>query len=242
MLREEDLSSFGAKLKSTRENMGISAQEAGSRLHLSPRFIAMLENENLLQTTLPPIYLRGYLRSYTRLLNIPEKELTPILEILHPKPLALDPVPPPSTAESLSLTFPLENNLYYARITTFIISLALLTSITAWWYLHANKATPAIVALDQPLINDPAVQPSEADAKSTPLDFNNDSLLQTAAQGPEIEKTKVPEALIDLAATKPVAVALASASTAQNTPPLMAKPAAKSLERDDDSASTDEQE
>ena len=238
MLRKDDLSSFGERLKSTREKMGISVQDAASRLHLSPRFINMLENDNLLESTLPLIYLRGYLRSYTRLLNIPETDLAWALEKLDPKPaVALDPVPVAS--ESLSSSFPLESNPYVSRIATVLISLALLTSLTAWWYHHANNDAPAVLALDQPLTSsEPAAQPIEAAASPAPLNISNDPLLQAATKGPEIEQSKVPEAAIDLAAKKPVT--LASAATEQNSQAPTAKPASKHHENDDDGV--DEQE
>jgi len=86
MLKDENQSNFGGKLKSKRETMGLSLQEAAARLHLSPRFITLLENENLQTCTLPPIYLRGYLRSYSRLLGIPENEIASVLETLNPTP------------------------------------------------------------------------------------------------------------------------------------------------------------
>jgi cytoskeleton protein RodZ len=242
MLREQNLSSFGEKLKSTRETMGISMQEAGSRLHLSPRFIAMMENEDLLQSTLPPIYLRGYLRSYTRLLNISEAELAQVLEKLNPKPpMIQDPVPV-SSMESLSISFPLENNPYYARIATILISLVLLTSITGWWYLHANNnnAPTTLVALDQPLANPVPLESANAVvSNSASLNISNNPLLQSAAKNPEVAPAKVTEVGTHLNEKQSLALA-SSAGVASPPAPTVSKHDVKP--NDIEEESTDEQE
>jgi len=236
-LREDNPSRFGDKLKSTRETMGLSVQEAASRLHLSPRFITLLESDDLEQCQLPSIYLRGYLRSYTRLLGIPEQELAKALEKLNPLPPALDPLPAAS-AEALPLSFSLGKNPYYARIATVLISVALLTCITAWWQLHANNSTPTVIALEQAQTNPETVIQSSVEVTPpvAPL-LNNNPLLEAAAS-PNTEVANAPTSAIDLTATKPVA--LASTGTEQNTHTLTPAPAAKQSENDDDSV--DEQE
>lgn len=240
--KEKNLSNFGEKLKARREEMGISVQDAASRLHLSPSFITMLENEDLFQAKLPPTYLRGYLRSYARLLTMPENELMLILGKLNPSPPLATPAEPLalSTTESLSLPFPLENNSYYTRIATIVISLALLTSITTWWYLHANSASssPTMAALEQPL---PALEAgipasnalpaAQAQAQApTPAPLNV-SPVNTVA-----EQAKVPEINKDLGAQKPVA--LAAVNPEQNLPKSH-QPAAR---QESDDEGTDEQE
>ncbi len=231
-LIEKEKINFGEKLKSTRENMGLSIQEAAARLHLRPRFISMLENENLAQSSLPLIYLRGYLRSYSKLLNIPEQLLNPILEKLDPEPLILNPEP--LASDSLSLPFPEENNSYYARITTLFISLALLTSITAWWYLHANTNPHMEIAQQQApnnSLNNPEsnslTQPVEA-ALSAPPSITS-PLIETAAKSPPPEQAALPN---NPAVKKPAL--LASVASKQNIRPLGIKPTSPQGDADDD--------
>jgi len=242
-LTEEEIISFGGKLKATRENMGLSMQEAAARLHLSPRFISMLENENLLQTSLPPIYLRGYLRSYARLLNIPETELALILEKLDPRPVAIDPLPVSSA--SLSLSFPLEANPYYARLATFFIAIAFFTSVTTWWYLHANTVSTTVVALNPEqtatieATSEEATLAYDNAKQGTPLNLNNVTTLETAANNAPMEQNPVPAASINLATKKPVT--LASAATDQKMSKSLLG-SAKGREENDDDNSADEQE
>src|SRR5579872_1499045 len=65
---------FGAYLKTARETMRLTVKEAAARLHLPPNTIEIMESENYLQGP-PTIFLRGYLRSYARLLNISDSEV-----------------------------------------------------------------------------------------------------------------------------------------------------------------------
>lgn len=145
---------IGEQLKKTRETHGLSMQEAAARLHLSPKFIHMLENDDLLQVILPPIYLRGYLRSYARLLNISEGIIASALEKLAPTPaiLTASSVPAalsPSVTGSSIAVF-LENNTA-RRMTTLLILLAVITSMLIWWYKHTDTSPPILVTINQPI-------------------------------------------------------------------------------------------
>lgn|GEM_PF-4218520 len=233
MANEEGECFFGEKLRSTRESMGISIQDAAARLHLSPRFIIMLENENLLHTQLPPIYLRGYLRSYSKLLNISEQELVPIMEKLNPKPEpAVGNTPSATTPDSLPASFPLEYNPYFARIATVIVSLMLLTGMSTWWYHHANSSSATVIALNQPLIlesSNPATSNKElpSDESITPsLNSSNPNsspslvLNNVALNNQNNESIAV--APVNLTTQKPLALA-STTQTSDDNPSESAK-------------------
>ena len=228
---DDEKVSFGERLKSARENMGLTIQEAAASLHLRPRFVSMLENENLAQSSLPPIYLRGYLRAYSKLLNIPEKYLDPLLEKLNPKPVILLN-PPPLASDSLFFSFPLENNIYYARIATFFISLALLTSITAWWYLHSTTTAHTEIAQQQVKKNPEFTTRTTAEASQEPSLPAVKNVLETVAKSPPIEEH--PAASITPAAKKPVA--LASTATKENRHNLAVKSLSQQVYDDGDSS------
>jgi cytoskeleton protein RodZ len=153
MSMQEENTHFGKQLKSTRETLGLSPQEAASRLNLSPRFIHALEEEDLQQSSLPLTYLRGYLRSYSRLLNIPEIQVSKVLEQLAPAPVVMAATP--TTSDVLSLSAPLSNNPYLMKAATYLVSLVLFTSVTTWWYLHTSSPTTTVIALNQPSLLNP---------------------------------------------------------------------------------------
>ena len=242
-LAQEEKISFGEKLRATRESMGLSVQDSASRLHLSPRFITMLETEDLLHSTLPVIYLRGYLRSYTRLLNIAENELNPLLEKLDPTPpTTLTPLSA-GTADSLSLSFPLESNSYFTRLASFFIALTILISATSWWYLRANTATPTLAAVTTPAT---IVTQEQTEAQATDLAYNNENQLNlgnnAAFENKVIENSndqnKITAASMNLSGKPPLSLAGAAQTQALATttiPEHTAKSNISKPENDDDS-------
>jgi cytoskeleton protein RodZ len=76
-------SGVGATLREARENMGMSVEEVAIRLKFAPRQITALEEENF--ERLPELtFVRGFVRSYARLLQIAE---APLLEALPGAPV-----------------------------------------------------------------------------------------------------------------------------------------------------------
>jgi cytoskeleton protein RodZ len=64
----------GARLRATREAGRMSREEVAQHLHLDAQIVTALEQDNY--DKLPsPMYVCGYLRSYARLLKLPETEI-----------------------------------------------------------------------------------------------------------------------------------------------------------------------
>src|SRR5579872_4093207 len=87
-------SGWGQRLKTARESMQLTEKEAAARLHLNPRIIAVIESEDF-ENGPPVIFMRGYLRSYARLLNMPENEIDQVvtqLEIAVPSKTVSNPI------------------------------------------------------------------------------------------------------------------------------------------------------
>lgn len=85
-VQAEDL---GGQLRKAREACQLSIPSAAASLHLPPRVIAALEANDFGQ--FEPVYVRGYLRNYARLLNLVAE---PLLESYN-RTLAQDSPPPP---------------------------------------------------------------------------------------------------------------------------------------------------
>lgn len=60
---------IGAQLQAAREAQGLSLEDAGHKLRLPARVLRKLESDDLSGIDYP-IYLRGYLRSYSKLLGV----------------------------------------------------------------------------------------------------------------------------------------------------------------------------
>lgn len=66
--------SFGDKLRKTRESLNLSLEDVAKATSLRPNILEKLENNEFIQKNVPATFLKGYLRSYTKFLRIPESE------------------------------------------------------------------------------------------------------------------------------------------------------------------------
>jgi len=67
------MADIGTQLKAARERLGITATQAAQRLHMRAMFIDALEREDW-KTVGEPIYVRGFIRNYARLLHLDPEE------------------------------------------------------------------------------------------------------------------------------------------------------------------------
>jgi len=130
---------FGARLRSAREAMGLERKDAAAQLRLSEKVIAMLEKENF-PSELPITFIRGYIRSYGKLLQIPELEITKALEPIQPKPVNPEPLTTAVKPPVMLVT----SSHYYMQVFTYCIVITLVSLVGIWWYSHSSTPTPAI--------------------------------------------------------------------------------------------------
>jgi cytoskeleton protein RodZ len=86
---------LGELLRSKREALGITSQQAAEQLRLLPHWIEAFET-NRFESLVAPVYSRGYLRKYALLLDLPPDEILARYEKLHDIPAAppLAPIKP----------------------------------------------------------------------------------------------------------------------------------------------------
>lgn len=70
----------GLRLKNAREAKGLSVDAVALQLHLSKKIIKNIEDNNY--SSMARVYVRGYLRAYANLLEIPEEEILANLDQL----------------------------------------------------------------------------------------------------------------------------------------------------------------
>lgn len=63
------MTSIGSQLQAARERRGMTAAEAAKRLHMRSMFVEALEREEW-RTVGEPVYVRGFLRNYARMLGL----------------------------------------------------------------------------------------------------------------------------------------------------------------------------
>jgi cytoskeleton protein RodZ len=72
------LTTTGERLRQAREQLGLSQQAVAERLCLKVTTVKEIE-EDKANPNLASTFLRGYIRSYARLVHIPEEEILPML-------------------------------------------------------------------------------------------------------------------------------------------------------------------
>lgn len=138
---------FAARLKSTREAMGLDRKTIAGQLRLNEKIIIMMEKDRY-PADLPVTFIRGYLRAYAKLLQIPEHEIKKALEPIKPKPAVQELLTPKSQPVTFSN--------YYMQLFTYLIVFTLISMVGMWWYTHS---APAMTMADsQPAAEQ---QPSE---------------------------------------------------------------------------------
>ncbi len=203
---------LGAHLKSAREAMRLTEKEAAARLHLNASVITLIENENFADGP-PATFMRGYLRSYARLLNLSENEITLTLKDLESS------MPSSITATPAIQIKPPKDNERYLHWLTYVIVLVLLILVSVWWSSHSRYVIADVPPTTQATTVDakPATMPTDA----TPAAPNTSATATTTAGPAESttpqQKTTEPQIPTAAAAVTtpvlPTTVAPASTST-----------------------------
>jgi cytoskeleton protein RodZ len=128
---------FGNRLKTARELMGLEQKDVAAQLRLSEKYIAMMENDHF-SSDLPVTFARGYLRAYGKFLQIPEWEVKKALEFIQPKETPLDPLT--ITKHDITVT----SGNYFMQLFTYLIVLTMLGLAGTWWYRHTPSHTTSI--------------------------------------------------------------------------------------------------
>ncbi len=128
----------GAILREARERMGMSVEEVAIRLKFAPRQIIALEEDNYDQ--LPQLaFVRGFVRSYARLMQINE---VPLLEALPGAP-APDLSPAKRAMEDVVTSHSGARNQNLAWLAG-ALAVAVVIGVLAWKYDADNAATKPV--------------------------------------------------------------------------------------------------
>lgn len=175
----------GDRLRTAREQRGLSVREAAKRLRLDPSVIDALEADNF--AALPaPIFVKGYLNAYARLLGLPPEEC--IAEYT----AAVDgAVPPPlvirrGTGDGIE-----PSSLRRVALVSWLVALAAIVMVVLWWVARPApvvEPTPAVQAPIVPSI-EPAREPIANPVEVGPDDADDAIMLETV---PDVELDRVP--------------------------------------------------
>lgn len=154
---------FGALLRAAREARGLDRQDVADALRLSPRMVEAIESEDLAGLP-PPLFIKGYLRSYAALVGLDETALVRDFESWVPTtdPLQMIPARKRSTTD-------LSDVGRGRQLASAILLLVVLGGVVFWWLQPAPTPTPVLAVEESDSIQDPAVTadpPSEGLAEA----------------------------------------------------------------------------
>lgn len=193
--------STGVRLRNAREQLGFSQQAVAERLCLKVSTVRDIE-EDKAPADLASTFLRGYIRSYARLVHIPEEELLPGLEKQAPiRPAKVAPM------QSFSLGKRRKKRDGWLMTFTWLVLFVVVGLTGAWWWQNHKAQQEEITTM--------------ADQSSAELNAGKDSVqsvpLDTSAAASQDMTPPAPDdgAAADAASAPDAATVPAPAADAQ---------------------------
>jgi cytoskeleton protein RodZ len=122
----DHLDSPGRRLRVARQARGLTQQDIATQLHLSSSIVQALEDDD--HDRLPgPVFVRGYLRNYARLLGLEDKAVVPAGD----EQIDIDGAPLPAVAGGVKPE--IRSSHFGIRLMTWVIVIALIGLLAAWW-------------------------------------------------------------------------------------------------------------
>lgn len=149
---EEITLTAGQILRQAREKLGLTQQQVAESLCLRQTIIRYIEDDAM-PKELSPIFARGYVRAYAKLVDIPERDVLPVMdgdELISPAPTKAT-IPFQGTELR---GFPLNKNSIRKRrdsilmLFTWVILIVVLGLTAVWWWQNHNKALEDIQLMD----------------------------------------------------------------------------------------------
>ncbi|TDY81622.1 UNVERIFIED_ORG: cytoskeleton protein RodZ [Pantoea allii] len=195
------LHSTGERLRLAREQMGLTQQNVAERLCLKLSTVRDIE-EDKSPADLASTFLRGYIRSYARLVHIPEEELLPMMA--KQTPIRASKIEP---MQSFSLGKRRKKRDGWLMIFTWLVVFVVVGLTGAWWWQNHKASQDDLVPMTD--------QSSSGDSgQSIPLGESSGDSAAPAAPD-ESNTTSDNSAGSAPASAAPAASASNSATTAQ---------------------------
>lgn len=170
----------GQLLRNAREQLGWTREQVASRIHLRLTLIAAIESDTYDKHT-SHTFIRGYLRTYAKLVGIPEETILAAYD-----KLGLTP-PDNIDMQSFSRRSRQQANDSRLKVVTWLVILVLIALSVAWWWqstarrsagdealaateMGATSNTPSATVPPAVEVADPVVAPATSAAAATSAD------------------------------------------------------------------------
>ena len=129
----------GDRLQAARISKGMTVEEVASKMHLSVGILSSLE-ENHFEDITAPIFVKGYLRAYSRLVSLDEDEI--IQQYLT---FYMNGDPPISSTSNTSPEINSDDS--KVKWITYIVIIGLIALLATWWW-NRYQQTPETLSLE----------------------------------------------------------------------------------------------
>ncbi|MBK4784328.1 MAG: cytoskeleton protein RodZ [Pantoea sp. Pent] len=133
--------STGERLRLAREQMGLTQQNVAERLCLKLSTVRDIE-EDKSPADLASTFLRGYIRSYARLVHVPEDDLLPMMA--KPAPVRAAKIEP---MQSFSLGKRRKKRDGWLMIFTWLVIFVVVGLTGAWWWQNHKASQADLVSM-----------------------------------------------------------------------------------------------
>ncbi|WP_413502358.1 cytoskeleton protein RodZ [Serratia proteamaculans] len=214
----------GERLRQAREQLGLSQQAVAERLCLKMSTVRDIEEDNL-SADLASTFVRGYIRSYAKLVRVPEDELLPMLA--KQAPLKVAKVAP---MQSFSLGKRRKKRDGWLMSFTWLIVFVVVGLTGAWWWQNhkaqqeeiATMADQSSAQLSQNNNEGQSVPLTDSNAdNSAPLADNGSTPVDT---GVAPQQSQTPAVTDSATAQQPAVVSPSQTTLPETTPVAPAAP------------------
>ena len=223
--------STGERLRLAREQMGLTQQNVAERLCLKLSTVRDIE-EDKSPADLASTFLRGYIRSYARLVHVPEDDLLPMMA--KQAPVRAAKIAP---MQSFSLGKRRKKRDGWLMIFTWLVAFVVIGLTGAWWWQNHKASQDDLVSMaDQNGSSDSgqsiplgdtstdSTSDSDTNAAGTPVDNGAGAVTsQSSTAGSADNSTRAPVA--SSAPSGDNAVVSPSQAPVDNAPPAATSPA-----------------
>ncbi|MGL5389563.1 MAG: cytoskeleton protein RodZ [Serratia sp. (in: enterobacteria)] len=215
----------GQRLRQAREQLGLSQQAVAERLCLKMSTVRDIEDDNM-SADLASTFVRGYIRSYAKLVHLPEEELLPMLEKQAPVRVAKV-----AQMQSFSLGKRRKKRDGWLMSFTWLIVFVVIGLTGAWWWQNHKAQQEEIATMadqssaqlsqhgeGQPVpLTDGNVDngASAVDPDSSPAPSANNTAAQQVPAVLDPQAAQQPAVVAPSQATIPDATAIAPTAQAQ---------------------------
>ncbi|MBA0167002.1 cytoskeleton protein RodZ [Pectobacterium sp. CFBP8739] len=188
----------GERLREARERLGFTQQTIAERLCLKISTVRDIE-DGTTPADLAPTFLRGYIRSYAKLVHLPEDELLPAVNRQAiPKTISVSPM------QSFSLKKSRKKRDGWLMTITWLVVLVVLGLTGAWWWQNHQAQQAEINSM----VDHASSMQAQTEGQPVPL-MDNSAPQETATPNSAAAPTST---LVDLSATGAATPSTPSAS------------------------------